>query len=87
MQSSLTSLVGALGCTGEGSPYENDRPHALDRSRHIALKKPSHLPVKVASGGRPSGRCLTVVKQRERFVPGASWQRRGKTLAGLLIAT
>jgi hypothetical protein len=29
------------------SPYENGRPHAPDRSRHIALKKPCHLPLKV----------------------------------------
>jgi hypothetical protein len=35
----------------KGSPYENDRPHAPDRSRHIALKKPCHLPLKVT--GRP----------------------------------
>jgi hypothetical protein len=29
------------------SQGENGRPHAPDRSRHIALKKPCHLPVKV----------------------------------------
>jgi len=28
----------------------NGRPRALDRSRHIALKKPCHLPVKVTAG-------------------------------------
>ena len=34
-------------CPGSRSPYENGRPHAPDRSRHIALKKPCHLLVKV----------------------------------------
>jgi hypothetical protein len=38
-----------LACshTGTPIPYENGRPHAPDRSRHIALKKPCHLPLKV----------------------------------------
>jgi len=31
------------------SRYENGRPHAPDRSRHIALKKPCHLPLKVTA--------------------------------------
>jgi hypothetical protein len=31
-------------------PCENGRPRAPDRSRHRALKKPCHLPVKVTAG-------------------------------------
>jgi len=47
--------------TGEGSPYENGRPHAPDRSRHIALKKPCHLPLKVTAIVQLAlrSRCLT----------------------------
>ena len=35
--------------SADRSPYENGRPHAPDRSRHIALKKPCHLPLKVTA--------------------------------------
>ena len=41
------ALAAPLAVAAEGSPYEDGRPHAPDRSRHIALKKPCHLPVKV----------------------------------------
>src|ERR1035437_9053743 len=48
LSSSMSARCLSGCCPGDRSPYENGRPHAPDRSRHIALKKPCHLPLKVS---------------------------------------